>query len=341
MRAIEYSKKCRAQDLKITERPVPTVGVHELLIEVHAFGLNYADIMARNGAYPDAPKFPFVPGYEVAGVVAEVGSKVTRFKKGDRVLAMTDFGGYAEYAKAREPGVIGLPQELDFVQGAAIPVNFATAYHSIFHTGTVLTGNRILIHAAAGGVGLCAIQLAKLHDLEIFATAGSDEKLELCKSLGAHHCINYRKTDFTKEVKRITKDQGVDIILDSIGGSYLKKDIQLLRSHGRTIAFGVAALSNRGPFDLLQILPNVVDMVTISAITLLSGSLGVYGVNMKAIGDDQPALLQDCLSQVMELFAQGKLETHVHQTLPWEEIASGQMSLESRQSTGKIVMTIG
>ena len=340
MQAIPYQKKGNAKALIVTDWPKPEIQEDEVLIEVKAFGLNYADIMARNGLYPDAPKFPFVPGYEVAGLVAETGGQVTEYKKGDRVIGFTDFGGYAQYSKASVMGTVKMPDEMSFTDAAAIPVNYATAYHALFHTGLLIKGSRVLIHAAAGGVGLAAMQLAKLYECEIFATAGSARKLALCKEMGAHYAINYREEDFVKKVKMITNDQGVDIVLDSIGGSTLKKDFEILRTNGRVAAFGVASLSNRSLGTLFQTIPNVFDMLTISGIDLLSRSLGFYGINMKTIGDKNPALLRASMDAVMKLFAENKLQSHVHKVFPWGEIAEAHELLESRKSTGKIVLTV-
>jgi synaptic vesicle membrane protein VAT-1 len=340
MQAIPYLKKSKATNLNVAEWTKPTIKEDEVLIQVKAFGLNYADIMARNGLYPDAPKFPFIPGYEVAGLVEETGSQVTEYKKGDRVIGFTDFGGYAQYSKASVMGTIKMPDDMSFTDAAAIPVNYATAYHALFHTGLLIKGSRVLIHAAAGGVGLAAMQLANLYDCEIYATAGSARKLALCKEMGAHYVINYQEEDFVKEIKMITNNQGVDIVLDSIGGSTIKKDFEILRTNGRVAAFGVASLSNRGLGTLFQTIPNVFDMLTISGIDLLSRSLGFYGINMKTIGDKNPALLRASMDAVMKLFAEKKLQSHVHKVFPWEEIAEAHELLESRKSTGKIVLSI-
>ena len=340
MRAIPFEQKCDANDLKITDWPDPTPGEDEVLIRVKAFGLNYADIMARQGQYPDAPGFPFIPGYEVAGTVEALGPGVKGFRKGDKVLAFTPFGGYAELAITKTAGCFKLPPKMSFVDAASIPVNFATAYHSLHHTGQIGKGSHVLIHAAAGGVGLSAIQLARLAGATIYGTAGSDAKLDLIKGFGVHHPINYRTQEFDKEIMRLTDNEGIDIILDSIGGSYLKKGAKILRPHGRIVAFGVASISNRSGLGLIAALPQVVSMLTLNGITFLSRSLGFYGVNMKAIGDERPEVLAEAMTQVLKLFKARKIKTVVNHKYSWQEIGAAHELIQSRKSTGKIVLTV-
>ena len=340
MKAIPFQKKGPADALEIVTWPDPMIEADEVLIEVKAFGLNYADIMARKGQYYDAPPMPFIPGYEVAGVVKEVGSSVKKIKKGQKVLAFTDFGGYAELAKTKEEGCLLLPKGMNFAQAASIPVNFATAYHCLHNTGIINKTSRVLIHAAAGGVGLSAIQIAKNAGCEVFGTAGSDAKLSLLKEYGVDHPINYRTQDFAQEVMRITDNEGIDIILDSIGGAYIKKGIKILRPNGRMVSFGVAALSSRGGLGSLTLIPEVLSMVTLSAIDLLSKSKSFYGVNMKALGDARPDILRSILDEVLKQFEKKKLKTVIHKEYSWKQIAEAHALIESRASTGKIVLLV-
>ena len=340
MKAIPFLKRCDAEDLKIEDWPNPVIEADEVLIEVKAFGVNYADIMARKGLYSDAPSFPFVAGYEVAGVIVDKGKDVKKFKKGDKVLAVTNFGGYAEYAKTKALGCSLIPKQMSFAQGASIPVNFTTAHHSLYHTGLLQKNDRVLIHAAAGGVGLAAVQMAKNEGCEIFGTASSERKLELMREYGVNHTINYRTEDFVKEIKKITNNEGLDVILDSIGGSYVKKGLGILRPTGRIVAYGIAALSNRGGINSLGLIRQVVSMLTLSAIDLLSFSKAFHGVNMKALGDARPELLKKCLDDVLKQFEKKKLKTVIHEELPWAEIGKAHSMLENRQSTGKIVCLI-
>ncbi len=340
MRAIPIKKACAAAELKIENWPDVQPQAGEVLIQVKSFGLNFADIIARNGQYNDAPKMPFVPGYEVAGIVKSVGKGVKKFKPGQKVLALTLFGGYSEFAIATEMTCFPLPTGMSFAQGASIPVNFVTAWHSIHETGSVIKGNKILIHAAAGGVGLAAIQIAKLSGLEIFGTAGSEEKLKLLRKSGVDHPINYREKDFVAEVLRITKGQKLDIILDSVGGAYFKKDLTLLKPHGRVIGFGASAFSDRSPSKLFSIIPQVISMLTLSMVDLMLNSKGFYGVNMLRVAKENTELFHAEMESLLALFKKKKLKTVISKELPWDKIGEAHTMLESRNTTGKIILNV-
>lgn len=340
MKAIPFLRPSDSLSLAIAEWPEPKITANEILIEVKAFGLNFADIVARKGQYNDAPRFPFVPGYEVAGIVREIGANVKNFKPGDEVLALTLFNGYAELAVADERAAVKKPSNLSFADAASIPVNFLTAYHSLFETGTLLEGAKVLIHAGAGGVGLAAIQMAKNHGCTIFATAGSEKKLELLSEFGVQYPINYQKVDFEKEVLRLTGGEKIDVVLDSVGGSYFKKDLNLIRAHGRVVAFGAAAFSERSIFNLPTLVPQVLSMLTLSMIDLMLFSRGFYGVNMLRVAKESPELLSRELKAVMADFSAKKLRTVISRQMSWKQIGEAHHLLESRSSTGKIVLMV-
>jgi len=340
MKAIPIHRAGDALSLHVETWKDVKPAAHEISIQVKAFGLNFADIVARKGQYNDAPRFPFVPGYEVSGIVQEVGSEVREFKVGDEVLALTLFNGYAEYAVADARAAVKKPKSLSFAEAASIPVNFLTAYHSLFETGTIMKGAKVLIHAGAGGVGLAAIQMAANHGCTIFATAGSEKKLDLLREYGVQHPINYQEHDFEREVMRITGGEKIDVILDSVGGEYFKKDLNLVRPHGRVVAFGAAAFSERSILKLPFLVPQVISMLTLSMIDLMMHSKGFYGVNMLRIAKDNPELLQYELGKVMEMFAQKKLKTVISRQMSWHQIGEAHHLLESRASTGKIVLMV-
>jgi len=343
MKAIPFLKASDRADMKIMEWPTPKISNHEILVKVHAFGLNFADIFARKGQYNDAPPFPTVVGYEVAGVVVEVGSECAdQFHVGQKVFAFTDFGGYAEYAKARKEGVVGLRESWSFSQGAAVCVTFVTAYHSLYNTGLLLPGSKVLIHAAAGGVGMALIQLALHGKCEIFGTCGSDDKVKLLTEKGVHHPINYKKTDFEHEVKRITNGKGVDVIIDSVGGSYFKKDLNVLAANGRVIGIGASSTVDRSVGNFFSLVPGVLSMMTLSSIDLMMGSKGFYGVNMKRVADNQPQLVAHSLREIMKLFETGALNIKDVdiQEMDWSKIGEAHTLLETRRTVGKLVLTI-
>src|SRR5437764_9082304 len=256
MRAVVIPKHGGPEVLEVQERPDPPVGAGEVRIAVKASGINFADTMARTGLYPDAPKLPSVVGYEVAGEVESVGDGVSDFKAGDRVLAGTRFGGYAELVTVRGAMVYPLPKGLSFEQGAAFPVNYSTAEAGLRVMGGLTEGERVLIHAAAGGVGIAATQIAKLHKAEIFGTA-SASKHEAIAAQGVDHPIDYRNKDFAEEVMRLTGGEGVDVIMDAIGPTSFRKDYGILRPGGRLIMYGAAELQTGDTRNLAKVLPKV------------------------------------------------------------------------------------
>ena len=340
MKAIPFHRPSGPETLRVEEWREPTLAPGQVLIDVKAFGLNFADIIARKGQYNDAPKFPFVPGYEVAGTIREVGAGVTDFRNGDEVLGLTLFNGYAERAVADARAVVRKPAGMGFADAASIPVNFLTAYHALFETGTLRPGANVLIHAGAGGVGLAAVQLARNAGLNIFATAGSEKKLALLAEFGVQYPINYQTHDFEREVLRLAGGAKLDVVLDSVGGSYFKKDLNLLRSHGRVVAYGAAAFSQRNLLKLPALLPQVISMLTLSMIDLMLHSKGFYGVNMLRVAKENPDLLQYELQEIMKQFAAKKLKTVVSRQMSWRQIGEAHEALENRSSTGKIVLMV-
>lgn len=340
MKAIPIEKAGAPEVLKIVDWPDPTLEPGHVLIDVKAFGLNYADIEARKGQYYDAPKMPFVPGYEVSGIVEQVGDGVRGFKKGDKVLALTSFGGYAEKVATPAEAVYRIPKGMTFADAASIPVNFSTAWHSLVHTGTLLPGSRVLVHAAAGGVGLSAIQIARHFGATVIGTAGSSEKLELIKLFGASEGINYRQSNFVTEIKRVLGERALDIILDPIGGEQLKKELELLRAHGRVVLYGAAAFTNRSGLNALKLIPQFISMASFNIIELLKESRGIYTVNMKRLGEDRPDLLRKHMTDILELFQKKKLKTVIHKSMPWTEIATAHRLMQERKTTGKVILLI-
>lgn len=236
---------------------------------------------------------------------------------------------------------------MSYEEGASLPVNLATAYHALFCTGMLNPGDRVLIHAAAGGVGQLAVQLAKHAGCEVFGTAGSDQKLQLLKdSYNLDHGINYRKNqNFAKEIRRICAvndgEACLDVILDPIGGSQLKAGIDLLHPNGRIISFGVASLTERTTFSgFFSAIPNVLSMLTFNGIELLSRSKTFVGLNMIAIAQSKPILLRNALSRGLELLQQGKIKTVLSKIYDWRQVPTAQLEMEERRTTGKIVFSI-
>ncbi len=285
MRAIVITKHGGPDVLRVEERPDPPVGPGQIRVATKAAGINFADLMARSGVYPDAPKPPSVVGYEIAGEIESVGDGVEGFAVGDRVIAGTRFGGYAELVSVDVDGqVLRLSDDLSFEQGAAIPVNYATAYAGFVLMGGLREHDRALIHAAAGGVGIAATQIAKDIGAEIFGTA-SASKHDAIRAQGVDHPIDYRSVDFADEVMRITNDEGVDVVMDAVGPSSFKRSYKVLRQGGRLIMFGLSEVQTGDKRDLPAVLKGLARMPLSTmpwwkSLSMMNENKGVFGLNM-------------------------------------------------------------
>ena len=337
MKAAVLTKKGTAeQSIKILEikKPAPKRG--EILIKVECFGLNYADVMARLGLYDAAPKMPCVIGYEVVGVIEEVGEDGDVNLLGKRVVAFTRFGGYAEFAVTSTDSFAEIG-DMNASEAAALAVQYVTAYYMAFEAINLQAGDKVMIHAGAGGVGTALIQLCKLKGCEVFGNAGSDLKLDYMKSQGADHFINYRKESYDKVVKQILGTKKLDVTFNPIAGSTFKKDMRLIGAAGKVILFGGSDRSGK-KWGTLSTLNFVRKMGLIVPIALLMGSKSVIGVNMLNIGDQQPQILNRCMRAVVQLLKEGKIKPHVGGEFKYSEIAKAHSLLESRKSIGKIVV---
>ncbi|MFN8311076.1 MAG: zinc-binding dehydrogenase [Chitinophagales bacterium] len=320
----------------IQERPMPNPSEGEILVKVEGFGLNFADVMARLGQYQDAPPMPSVIGYDIVGTVEAIGGTSTRFKKGDRVTALTRFGGYAEYAVADERAAAIIAADMPVGEATALTTQYCTAYYLAAVITNLFPGDKVLIHSAAGGVGTALLQYAKHIGCEIFATAGSDSKVEILKKAGAHHAINYSTHDFADEVKRITGGKGVDVIFDAVGGSYVKKGFGILGSGGRILCFGAADLSDR---NIISRIGAALAFGIYHPVQFMLGSKSMMGINMLRIAENKPEALQYCLKKVVQLYSEGVFKPHVGGVFPVTELSKAHALLEGRGSTGKITVT--
>lgn len=339
MQAIRIESFGGPERLVLRELPDPAIGPGQVRIAVRAAGVNFADLMMRMGLYPEAPPRPFTPGYEVAGTVAEIGPGVTRVRVGDRVIAGTRFGGYATMAVSSEDKVLTLPDELSFAEGAAIPVNYLTAWIALHGMARIGRGERVLIHNAAGGVGLAAVQLARRLDCEIFGTAGSPEKLAYLAEHGVAHPIAYRTTDFAAEVLRITAERGVDLILDPIGGETTRRGFRVLTAGGRMVLYGVSTMVEGRTRNLFKVLWEMVTQPRFSAVRLLNANRGVFGLNVLKLWDDD-GVLNTALAGIVAGVKEGWLRPRVHQTFPLREAGRAHESLQDRKNIGKIVLVV-
>ena len=335
MKAI-YLKKYGAAEKAFEEREteIPTPGPKEVLIKNACFGLNFADVVARRGLYPDAPKNPAVLGYDVAGHVHAVGSEVTEFSIGDRVAALTRFGGYAEYSTTMVEGVAKLPDAIPFATGTALATQACTAYFCAIHAVNLHQGDKVLVQAAAGGVGSLLTQIAKHKGCEVYGTASS-KKQDFMVQNGVDHPIDYTQKDFYKVIKG-EGDPPLDYVFDSIGGSAFKKGWKLLKPGGTMVNFGAA--SQVSGANKLKSLGVVAGFGLFSPLQLLMSSKSMIAVNMLRIADHKPQLFKRVFSGVMELAEQGILSPFIAKEYPSGALGEAHEYLESRKSIGKIVM---
>ena len=342
MRAVVISRYGPPEVLQVQERDDPRVGRGDVRISVRAAGINFADTMARIGLYPDAPKLPCVVGYEVSGEVESVGEGVEGYAPGDRVVAATRFNGQAELVSVPAEQVLPLPEGVSFEEGAAFPVNYGTAYAALVIMGGLKPGERVLIHAAAGGVGIAATQIAKGIGAEIFGTASSS-KHDAIREQGVDHPIDYRNTDFEKEVGRLTGGEGVDLIMDALGPTSFRKDYRLLRQGGRLIMYGASELqTGSGKRDIVGAVRSIARMPLATmpwwkSVGVMQENKGVFGLNMLSWWDREGSL--DRMTEpLLAGFEQGTLKPVVAEAFPFDRAADAHRLIEERRNVGKVVL---
>jgi synaptic vesicle membrane protein VAT-1 len=342
MRAVVLTGTGGPEVLQVREWPDPVAGPGQVRIAVRAAGINFADTMARVGLYPDAPKPPCVLGYEVAGEVESVGEGVTDFAVGDRVMAGTRFGGQAELVAVDAAQVLHLPERLSFEQGAAFPVNYGTAYAALVLMGGLRQGDTVLIHAAAGGVGIAASQIARNVGAGRIIGTASASKHEAIRAHGVTDAIDYRNQDFEAEAMRITGGTGVDVAIDALGPASFRKDYRLLRAGGRLIMFGLSEASSGGSRDLRATLRSLVAMPLATmpwwkSLNLMNENKGVFGLNMLSWWDREGDLDRVTEPLLSELEA-GKLEPVIAATFPFAEAGAAHEFIGQRRNVGKVVL---
>ncbi len=322
--------------LELREAPDPDPGFGEVRVRVKASGINFADILARMGLYPDSPKLPAVVGYEVAGVVDGVGDGVTSLHDGDRVVCMTRFGGYSDVVCVQEATARTIPDTLDFEGAASIPVNYLTAWLMLVRLGHVRRGERVLVHACAGGVGLAAVQICRHFGAEVIGTA-SASKHDRLREMGVAHCIDYRTRDFEEEVAELTDGRGVDIVLDAVGGESFAKSYRSLDSFGRLFVFGASSLAPGSKRRLGAALLGLWRMPKFKPLSLMSFNRGVFGVNVGHLwhrGEEMTAIL----GEIVDLFAAGPFVPVVDKAFPFDEAAAAHQYIQDRKNFGKVVL---
>lgn len=331
----QYGEAHQAFERREVKTPEPGPG--HALIKTEVFGLNFAEVLARKGMYPDSPALPFVPGYDVVGEVVKVGEGVSADWVGKRVASMLRFGGYSEYCIAPELGMTEISTEMDAGKAAALCVQYTTAWHCAVQCLHLRAGDRVLVHSAAGGVGTALVQICKWIGCEVFGTAGSATKCEIARTNGADHVIDYTQQDYEKEITTILGRDKLDATFNAVAGKTFKKDMKLLGAGGRMILFGAAARTGnrKGGFGTLRLLAQ---MGLVIPLTFVGSSKGVIGVNILRIGDYKPQLLADAMQHLVRLVEEGVLNPQVGGVYDLENVAQAHSDLEHRKTTGKVVV---
>jgi NADPH:quinone reductase-like Zn-dependent oxidoreductase len=335
MRAVWIPQPGPPEVLELREGPDPVAKADQVLVRVHASGVNFADVSARLGVYPDAPPPPCVVGYEVAGVVEEVGAQVRGLSRGDRVVALTRFGGYADRVAIPVRQVFSMPATMTFEEAATIPVNYLTAILMLRRFGNVREGERVLVHAAAGGVGVAAIQLCRLAGAEVIGTASASKHATL-KQMGVAHCIDYRTEDFEEGVQRVTAGRGVDIVLDATGA--FRKSYRCLAPLGRLVCFGLSQASSGMAPSRLRALAAVARLPWFHPIKLMNDNKAVIGVNLGHLWDHIEMLRRE-MTGLLADYEAGRIKPIIAKTFPLAEAAKAHRFLQERQNVGKVVLT--
>ena len=325
-----------ADVFEVRERPDPEPGDGEVRIRVRAAGINFADILARIGIYPEAPKPPMVVGYEVAGVIDAVGRGVTTVHPGDRVVALTRFGGYADVVSVPGAQVYRFPDRLSDAEAAAVPVTYLTAVLALYKVAALSSGETVLIHNAGGGVGIAATQLARLKRATVIGTA-SAAKHDALRSFGVDHPIDYRHANVPNEVKRITRGRGADVILDPIGGASFGASYRMLAPLGRLVMIGMSSMAGDRP-SRWRAFKAWWAMKPFDPLSLINRNRGVFGLNLGHLWDER-ARVQPFMDLIFSELEAGRLTPVVARTFSLEQAADAHRYIQSRANIGKVVLT--
>jgi len=321
MLAIEINNHC----LQSTDRAIPLMSENEVLIKVAAAGINRPDIMQRQGLYPAPKGASDIPGLEISGVILKIGSNVTHLKEGDKVCALVTGGGYAEYCTAHADLCLPIPSNYDFIQAAALPETFFTVWSNLFDRARLEKGETLLIHGGSSGIGTTAIQLAKAFSANVIITAGTDQKCDFCTKLGADTAINYKTHDFVNEIMDITQGQGVDVILDIIGGDYFSRNLKCMGFDGRLIQIAI----QNGAKTEINLLPIMLKRLTITGSTLRARS-NIF----------KSKIANQLFKQVWPLLESGKIKPVISNTFALKDADKAHQLMESSQHIGKIILTV-
>ena len=325
MQAVEIRKDADAPYLALAEADIPEIGDDDVLVRVRAAGINRPDLMQVAGMYPPPPGASEIPGLELAGEVVATGRKVGDWKVGDKVCALVTGGGYAQYAAVPAAQCLPVPENLTMVQAAGLPETFFTVWHNVFDKAKLTSGETFLVHGGTSGIGTTAIQLAKAFGAKVIATAGSDEKCQACRDLGADVAINYKTRDFVEEVKSATDGKGADVILDMVAGDYVSRNFKAAAFDARILI--IAFL--RGPKAETNFTP-----LLLKRLTLMGSTLRAQPVANKG------AIAQSLREKVWPMIANGQIAPVIHKTLPLAKAEEGHGILKGGAHIGKVILEV-
>lgn len=337
MRQVVIPRHGPPEVFEVREVPDPVPADGEVRIRVRAAGVNFADVLARLGLYPDAPKPPVVVGYEVAGIVESVGPGVTSMREGDRVVALTRFGGYADRVVVPAVQAYRFPDELSDAEAAAVPVTYLTAALALYRMAAITSGETVLVHNAGGGLGIAATQLARLRRARVIGTA-SASKHDALRSFGVDEVIDYRHADVEQDVRRMTRGRGADVILDPIGGRSFAVSYRLLAPLGRLIMIGVSSVAAGERRSLVRLFRTWWGMPSFKPLSLINRNRGVFGLNVGHLWDERRHL-QPIMELLMTELSAGRLRPIVAKTFPLEKAADAHRFIQNRANIGKVVLT--
>jgi NADPH2:quinone reductase len=325
MRAIEITQPGRPEVLQLCDRPTPVPKAGEVLIKVHAAGINRPDVLQRTGNYPVPPGASDLPGLEVAGEIVDGDLAGSGFAKGDMVCALVQGGGYAEYCTAPLQQCLPVPKGLSAVEAASLPETFFTVWSNVFDRGHLSDGETLLVQGGSSGIGVTAIQMATAMGHRVFATAGADDKCRACESLGAERGINYRTEDFVEVVKAATGGKGVDVVLDMVAGDYLPREVSCLADDGRIVLIALLG-GSKATINLGEVLRR--------RLTITGSTLRPRPVSFKA------AIAANLRDKVWPLLESGKIKPVIYKTFPLAQAAQAHALMESSTHVGKIVLEV-
>lgn len=337
MRAVWITRAGGPEVLEVREAPDPAPGPGQVRVRVRAAGVNFAEVMARLGLYPDAPRPPCVVGYEASGVVDALGEGVTSPAPGTRVLALTRFGGHADTICIPAGQAVPMPEGMTFEEGAALPVVYVTAWHMLFRVASIRPGEKVLVHMAAGGVGIAALQLCRtVPGVVTFGTASAG-KHDVIRGEGCSHPIDYHARDYEEEVRRLTGGRGVDVVLDPLGGRDWKKGYRLLRPAGRLVAYGFANLASGERRSYLALARQALGIPLYTPIGLMNDNRTVAGVNIGHLWGETEMLAQE-MAALLELYRKGAIRPRIDSTFPLEQAPQAHRRIQSRKNVGKVLL---